>query len=275
MRFKACLLLCITLIPLLLIGCSSSDKETEEYSDYFVSHMDDQIDTCNDFFYQLTVTDYDSDEGISSLRDKINQYSVTFNTHLAFYQSPYPVDASPELIEAVEYAREGTTSIISALSSMDSALENSDYEQMNSAGTTYDSGVDKINAAADKFNEFADTYNANLSGSDIGLGILIGTGVLWGLNLLVVNPIVKRISKRNLVMQPVDGQATEGQPNITSDMVDNRTYIMVDTIVLGIAGLTMGLAIGWFFIGLTWKARQWPGLIAFIGLSFLGSYLHG
>jgi len=40
-------------------------------------------------------------------------------------------------------------------------------------------------------------------------------------------------------------------------------------LVLGTVGLIGGL-LGYWFLGLSFEAKGWPGMIAFIGASFLG-----
>jgi hypothetical protein len=40
-----------------------------------------------------------------------------------------------------------------------------------------------------------------------------------------------------------------------------------------VAGFLLGLVSGSYFIGISWKARDWPGMIAFIIASAIGSSL--
>jgi len=108
------------------------------------------------------------------------------------------------------------------------------------------------------------------------LGILIGTAMLWILGLLVVNPLAIYFTKRQLNQILNAGAIPQDQNVITAQTssIFTRNYILIDVIILSIAGFLMGYLAGWFFIGISWRARDWPGLIAFIGLSILGSYLH-
>jgi hypothetical protein len=88
-------------------------------------------------------------------------------------------------------------------------------------------------------------------------GILIGTGIVWALSALLVIPIAKALT---------------GSRNIETDAeIDTGYFILVDVLVLGIAGFLIGLLLGWFFIGISWQAKSWPGTIAFIVSSLIGS----
>jgi len=103
------------------------------------------------------------------------------------------------------------------------------------------------------------------------LGILVGTGLLWLLNILVVNPITKYFTLKKLNGYPT--MPEEGAQNLINKNF-SETYIVVDILVLGIAGFAMGFFIGWFFIGITWKKIAIPGMLTFIGLSILGYLLN-
>jgi len=128
------------------------------------------------------------------------------------------------------------------------------------------------------------------------IGWIVGTLILWGLKLITI-PFARLIAG-DKVRQPspappdTDEDAAspdvEGvQPEIAGDHkvtkspakqqpeVPTGPYIIADVIVLGVAGLLLGLFTGSFFIGFSWKARDWPGMIVFIAASFVGSALHG
>jgi hypothetical protein len=51
-------------------------------------------------------------------------------------------------------------------------------------------------------------------------------------------------------------------------------YILADVIVMGAGGFLLGLLTGYFFIGISWRARDWPGMIVFIIASLVGSALY-
>jgi hypothetical protein len=103
-------------------------------------------------------------------------------------------------------------------------------------------------------------------------GLLIGTGILWVLNAVAVVPITGHLVRQKL-LQPaysgIDGETAANQPELAS--LAGRTYMMVDTIVLGTAGLLMGLFLGWFFLGFCGNLKGWPGLLAFMAMSFIGA----
>ena len=94
---------------------------------------------------------------------------------------------------------------------------------------------------------------------------------------LIKSPLAKLLTKRKFALQYADSSLPQNEQELSEKIsgMYNRNYILIDLIVLSTAGFLMGLLVGWYFIGISWRARDWPGLIAFIGLSFLGSFLHG
>jgi hypothetical protein len=106
------------------------------------------------------------------------------------------------------------------------------------------------------------------------VGILIGTGILWLLKAVLVMPIAHYLTNRQLVKQ-AGALSPEGQANVPVEAIDTKLYILVDLLVMGTAGFLLGIIVGWFFIGITWEGKSWPGMIAFIGSSVLGSMMHG
>jgi len=110
------------------------------------------------------------------------------------------------------------------------------------------------------------------------LGFFIGTGIVWGLSALLVIPIAKALTRRNSKRSQLSVEAGDSATAVTQaeiEEIDTGYYILADVMVLGVAGLLIGLVVGWFFIGITWQARNWPGLIAFIVASVVGSALRG
>ena len=108
-------------------------------------------------------------------------------------------------------------------------------------------------------------------------GILIGTGILWLMNAIVIIPLTNYLVEQKLEAPAYahissDMEAAAEQPEFNSLVV--RCYILIDMLVLGIAGFLMGVILGWFFIGISFEAKGWPGMIAFIGSSILGSIIH-
>ena len=110
------------------------------------------------------------------------------------------------------------------------------------------------------------------------LGFLIGTGIVWGLSALLVIPIARALTRRNSKRSQSSVEAGDSATAVSQaqvEEIDTGYFILADVMVLGIAGLLLGLVLGWFFIGITWHARNWPGLIAFIVASLVGSALRG
>jgi hypothetical protein len=110
------------------------------------------------------------------------------------------------------------------------------------------------------------------------LDFVIGTGIVWGLSALLVIPIARALTRRKARQLRLSIGAAESATVASesqADEIDTGYYIMADVMVLGIAGLLLGLVFGWFFIGITWHAKSWPGLIAFIVASLVGFAIHG
>ena len=129
------------------------------------------------------------------------------------------------------------------------------------------------------------------------IGWIIGTLVLWGLKAITI-PFARAMSGKGKAAEPpspgpvpsveatrpevidqptpLDGQQpVPVTPKSAADDIPTGYYILADVIVLGIAGLLIGLVTGSYFIGFSWKAKDWPGMIVFIIASLIGSAIHG
>jgi len=100
-------------------------------------------------------------------------------------------------------------------------------------------------------------------------GLLIGTGIIWVLKLISAG--LTRAIFGTLEQEVV----SEGEEKKVEKVVPTGPFILVDTLVCGLAGFLMGRFLGWFFIGISWRKEHVPGMAAFIGLSIPGSVLHG
>jgi len=102
--------------------------------------------------------------------------------------------------------------------------------------------------------------------------LLIGTGILWLLKTLVVVPLSCFLTQQQMARPPYahlnDPNCGEAEQAALERLVA-RNYIIADVLVLGIAGFIAGL-LGYWFIGIAWNRREWPGLIAFVVASLLG-----
>ncbi len=99
--------------------------------------------------------------------------------------------------------------------------------------------------------------------------VLFATAALWILDLLFVNPLAAFFSRRKAPrLAGIDGVAIPEAGAGT----DAGNYILASVLVLGSAGLLLGLA-GYWFVGFSMRAKAWPGMLAFIGLSLLGYQL--
>ena len=102
--------------------------------------------------------------------------------------------------------------------------------------------------------------------------ILITTGLVWLLSALVVKPLAGHLLQRQLAQPehaPLSGAELSEEQTKALQSVATRCYILADVLVLGMVGLIGGL-LGYTFIGIAWKAREWPGMIAFVIGSFVG-----
>jgi hypothetical protein len=121
-------------------------------------------------------------------------------------------------------------------------------------------------------------------------GFLIGTLALWGLTYGVVIPIAKGLSalSKSIAgnapgvsllppLPPLDGATPQPAAPLKKpdsiDSVPTGLFILVHVLVLGFAGLLLGVFAGMFFIGIAQKAKMWPGMIALILASLAGTFL--
>lgn len=105
------------------------------------------------------------------------------------------------------------------------------------------------------------------------IGILIGTAILWGLTAIFVVPLTEWLVARRL-REPgyahLDAENLDERSLKELQSLVNRYFILADVLVLGIAGLLAGL-LGFWFIGISFEARGWPGMITFILTSIIVS----
>jgi len=121
-------------------------------------------------------------------------------------------------------------------------------------------------------------------------GWIIGTIILWVLKAIGTLPLARALSGvsgspaptqplAEGVAEPAQGEAaqpTQGeapQPAQGEAAIPTGIYIFADVIVMGAAGFLIGLVTGYYFIGFSWRARDWPGMLAFIVASVIGSIL--
>jgi hypothetical protein len=285
MRIKAVLSLIVlgVILSLSLLNFSCiSDKQINNYADNFVSNLNKETTTIDNMNSDYFNSDISTTSGLITLQGIITKNIRTFNEISDSYQAKYPDSAPQSLKDAVNLARTGTTKIITGLNSLNNTLtlikagqNNSAQDQFEAAGTIVDEGIAAVSQSVSKYNDFVATYNTSKTSTPWGLGILIGTGVIFGLNFLVIGPIIKYLTKRKITLVPVVDAEIAGQvePKVETDPFSSKYFIPTSVAVMGIAGFLMGFLIGWYFIGIAWKKNHWPGMIAFIGMSLLGSFL--
>ncbi len=114
------------------------------------------------------------------------------------------------------------------------------------------------------------------------LGFIIGTIVMGILTYGIAVPLSRAFAGANalnLVEAEVAGTEVAGSmdgkrkaPDAV-DLVPTGTFIVTHVIVMGIAGLLLGGIFGIYFIGVAWKAKLWPGMIALILASMVTASL--
>lgn len=73
-------------------------------------------------------------------------------------------------------------------------------------------------------------------------------------------------------IEPTEEEISESEKKKNEiDLVPTGYFIVADVLVLGIAGFLIGLISGYYFIGISTKAKHWPGMIAFIVASMIGA----
>ncbi len=108
-------------------------------------------------------------------------------------------------------------------------------------------------------------------------GILIGTLILWGLTAICVIPLTnysvsRRMAAEGIAVASLAEMSPEAKLQWTK--VATQYYILWDIVVLGVAGFVGGL-LGFWFIGVAFETKGWPGMVAFIAASFMGIALKG
>jgi len=271
----------ITLLLVLstfIVSCSAN-KILRDYSNDFVTNFDKETTACTAFADDCKKADIDTENGIYSFQKTIPNHLQVFNGFLVFYQKPLPSNAPQELKEAMNNAKDGTSNIIAGITMINTALTTKSNEQLASGQKILFAGFDLLDSSSTKYNSYAAAANAqakSVSTPSWGLGIILGTALIWLTTLAIVNPATKYFVKRKLAYQAADVyniQMEQETPQISNKSY-TRIYVATSVVVFAVVGFLVGRTTGFYFIGLSWRWRDWPGLIAFIGFSLLGSYLH-
>lgn len=275
------LIIILILLSILLPSISCfHDRELLKYTDSFVSKMDHEVNTIDRMTSDLNDTDWNSEFDILSLKAIIPVRIQQFSQIIVSFQEEYlPNNPPQELKQSVSHAIEGTEKIIAGLSIVNSGLEPTSTGLITTGITDINDGVDIFYQAINEYETFADDFNeGDVIWNSWWMGILIGTGLLWGSILLVINPITKFFTNRRMALQSISNNhliEDEDKLSKKTDIIYGPNFIIVSVVVLGLVGFLFGLLVGTFFIGIAWKPRYWPGIITLIGLSFLGSFIYG
>ncbi len=102
------------------------------------------------------------------------------------------------------------------------------------------------------------------------MNFLIPTLVLWITNAFLVTPLAQKLSLQTVkIPSGTDTKSLGAETKKEIARVFTKKYVMLDICILGIMGFIGGL-LGYFFIGVSFEAKGWPGMIAFILASFMG-----
>lgn len=107
------------------------------------------------------------------------------------------------------------------------------------------------------------------------MNIVVGTIILWGLIALLVQPLANHWLSRRL-QEPAyaylnSAEEPDEQASHELASLAARYFILASVVILGMAGLVLGLVAGAPFIGFAWNRKFWPGMIALIVASFVGA----
>ncbi|MCX7001510.1 MAG: hypothetical protein NT106_14640, partial [Candidatus Sumerlaeota bacterium] len=82
-------------------------------------------------------------------------------------------------------------------------------------------------------------------------------------------PAQKEIEVQEILPAP---SQKEKQANAI-DSVPAVAFILTHVFVMGVAGILFGAIAGIYFIGVSWKAKMWPGMIMLMATSLFGAAL--
>ena len=100
------------------------------------------------------------------------------------------------------------------------------------------------------------------------LGLIIGMAVLWGVLYLLVYPVTESFARGRL-------EAATGMhgKNIDTESIPIRYFSFFGSLIFAIIGFLLGLLFGMFFIGISLRGRDLPGVFSLVVASISGSML--
>ena len=104
------------------------------------------------------------------------------------------------------------------------------------------------------------------------LGFVIGTAISWVLTYGVTVPLARSFAGEANITAPAG--ETEDKPDAI-DLIPSSPFIITHILVMGMAGFLLGAVFGIYFIGVAWKAKLWPGMIALILASLMAAGVGG
>ena len=98
-------------------------------------------------------------------------------------------------------------------------------------------------------------------------GWIIGTAFLWIVTYICVNPVARYIATYRLRKTRV----LSYERKINPESIPDRYFMFSGALIFTVLGFLVGLLFYTYFIGLSWKKRDLPGVAALILASFAGS----
>ncbi len=99
---------------------------------------------------------------------------------------------------------------------------------------------------------------------------IIGTAFLWIVTYICVNPVARHIATHRLrkIREPPYERKVDQQS------ISDRYFMFSGALIFTILGFLVGLLFGTYFIGLSWKKRHLPGVVALILASLAGTFFN-
>ena len=103
--------------------------------------------------------------------------------------------------------------------------------------------------------------------------IVIGTVLLWGTILILVNPVARFLALSKLKSQNLIN--SQEKTKMDNNQIPARYFMFSGALIFAIIGLIVGIATGTFLVGFSWNKRHLPGIATLMTASFAGILLQG
>ena len=100
------------------------------------------------------------------------------------------------------------------------------------------------------------------------IGWIVGTAFLWFVILVIIDPITRRFAQKRL-----EKKIGFENNKINFESIPSRYFMFFGSVVFMVLGFFIGYLLGLFFIGISLRGRDIPGIISLILSSFAGNDL--